>query len=611
MPIRHRGARLSSATADLMRTIVAAATLCAATSAALAGFWLDPKTDQWFWREKVWTDDYRSRIRDIPINSMSLFFGKPPPRIEAAPATEAAPAAIPADIRNAVYQIDNGSFTVESGEPLAFPAMKRTGWRLFVADRSGRVVVSTYGSTRFGKPLDTAIGVYRKTPAGGGKLIARNHDVPVAGGYGRASFAAFDAVEGTYYAIQFGDVGSNGGDMLLTTTTFGAGGGLVVQPVSPYDGYAYSCTRQSGQSGSCQSATYVVYNAAASALRVSIAASGLGAGAAPPPAFTLAPGAAAVKTIAFGATFGAAGKASSGGFAFTGSADGKVVARTVVPARVAVHDGGGPAAALRISAQAATVAAPQGAVVTQILKVENVDSAAATNCYVKPGLNETLIQAAWARYDEPKGIVSSAPYAPFDLAPGKTASIVVAMRSLRDRLADAAYERPYEIACASGPSFPSVGPDLSNVLDFTASVAPFADMALTGTIPKSGVLTVAPKGSVMTARFLNDGAAAVTLTAKVVERTIHEFGGPKRYKLSICPAAVTDAACLASTASSIDVTAPAGKPLTLKVGVKPPSQDPGFDPKLIGLALTLSQPYSATSPAPIPIAGVTKALERQ
>ena len=609
MLAHRRSSRRFHRLPSLSRAIVVVLCVIACPGAALAGAFHDPLTNSWFWVRKSWKT---GKLVYNSIGVLDLLVVAPPP----SPATvgpgpaAARPGLIPADIRNAVHQFDSSSFTVESGEPLAYPTTKRTGWRLFVADRTGRVVVSTYGSTRFGTPLDTTIGVYRKKPDGSGERIARNDNLAVAGGYGRASFVAFDAVKGASYAFQLGDVGSEGGDMLLTSFSFGgSAGGLVVQPTSPYDGYDFSCTRNIGQSGGCLPKDYVVYNATKGALHVTVSATGLDGPVIFPKTFTLKPGAAALKTIAFGDGFGADGEALSGGFAFTGKSGGEVVARTIVPARVAVHDVTAAAATLKIASRAQTVAVTQSAVVRQILEVSNVGAVAARSCYVRRGLNETLLQTAWAGYDAERDAVSSEPNTPFDIAPGKSASIVVAMRALRDRLADPGYERPLEIGCASGPSFPSLGPDLTNVLDFTATVTSFADVSLVATSPKSGVFQIARRGSVMTATFRNDGEASVKLTAKALERTIYEFGSPKRYKVSICPAKLSDAACLASDAATLDVTARPGKVFAVKVAVKPPAEDPGYSPNLIGVALSLNQPYSDTFPTPIPVSGVTKALK--
>ena len=515
----------------------------------------------------------------------------------------------PGQIFHGVYQTYNRDFTIEPGEPTLNGKMQRTVWRRYVAHRTGIVTFNTYGSAIFGEEPDSVLAVYRVEGAGKASKVVVNDNTGVAGGGKKTSFVQFAAVKGTEYAVQIGSKDTAGLDVLLTGFSLPREGGLTVQPVSPYGGYIYTCNANVGNQ--CQAASYVVYNATPQALDVK-ATSSLGTGVVLPAAFTLAPGAAAIKTFTFAAGFGgSAARVISGGFTFTGKAGSVLKARTTVAAIAALGAVGAPAATLKIKTTSKLLSGPTGSLFVYSLAVTNAGTADITGCYVAS--TDPVVERVWAEYDPVTREYTGEPYAPFDIKRAKTVHIAVGIRSMRDRFADQDESPLFGISCTSAAGFPVPGKlDLTNKVQFSALVKKLIPITYVGSSPSSGILVVPPSGKMMTASFVNKSAETETFTVKLKELSPYPIGDPKRYPMAVCLSDVSDAKCLASSAAELTIKVRAGKTFRVKVGVKSPSEAPGFSPDYIGLVLTVEQPYDKSDPFSflVPISGFTKALKR-
>ena len=515
------------------------------------------------------------------------------------------------------YQNDNSTYTTEPGEPL--PAgMNKTAWRLYKPTRDEHIVFNTFGSNRFGSELDTVLAVYsiEKSKRAKGfqllKAVADNDNLDVPGQYSSNSLVQFDAVKGKIYAIQVGSKGQ-GGDVLLTAFSFPPEGGLTIQPFSVYDGYSYDCNLVVNyEFYHCDNASYIVHNSTAKTLTVT-ASTSFGNGFDVPEPFTLAPGAAVVKTFTYNNAFDKSTvKTLSGGFTLTGTAEDIEVARISMPARISVHALLVEEPKLELKSQARVLSGATGAVFTFPVEIKNSGNVPASGCYVTNGLNESTLQAAWAAYDPATKQTSGEANAPFDIPLGETVHILVGMRSFTDRLADPAdYQSPVEIGCASASNYPNPGLfDLTNNVDFTTTVTQYPHLTLVKTMPETPVLNVSAPGKVFMATFKNNSKKTAKVTAVLEEQAYNEqTGEAEPFGVSVCTAKTKDAKCLASSNQKLALSIKKGKTVTIKVAVRYPQGRREFSAHQ-GVSLLLMHDYDNTGriPAYIPLTGTTKAL---
>lgn len=535
----------------------------------------------------------------------------------------------PNNTYHGAYQTDNSHYTTEPGEPLP-NGMAYTSWRLYTPTRNERAVFNTYGSTPFGAELDTVLAVYRldfSNGATGFKALKRvlvNDDKNIPGHFSGTSLVQFDAVKGERYVIQAGSK-KNGVDLLLTGFTFPLSGGLTIQPLSIYSdygsggGYGYACNlieKFDHDNYYCQDAGYIVHNSTAKTLTVT-ASTGFGNAFTVPKPFTLAPGAAVVKTFVYNRDFNNdTVRTLSGGFSFTGKTGSTLAAQISIPARITVHALLAVEPKLKLTAQPQALSGATGEVFTFPVAIKNTGTAPATGCYATSGYNENRLQTAWAAYDPATKKVTGEPYAPFDIAVGKTVNILVAMRSFTDRLADPFdYERPIEIGCASASNYPTPGQfDLTNNVDFTNTVTKYPRLTLVKTSPEYGTLGVSAPGRVFSASFRNDGSDTAEVTAVVDENSYNSSTGEDQpFGAAVCSAGTTAAACLASTAQELPLSIKPGKTAVVKVAVRYPAEAREFSPNQ-GVSLLLMHDYEVGGfvlPNYIPLAGTTKALLRK
>lgn len=530
------------------------------------------------------------------------------------------PTQTPNNTYHGAYQTDTSAYTTEPGEPLP-NGMAYTSWRLYQPTRNERAVFNTYGSTPFGAELDTVLAVYRLDFSNGAtgfkalKRVAVNDNKNIPGHFSGASLVQFDAVKGERYVIQAGSK-NNGVDLLLTGFTFPPSGGLTIQPLDAYGGYSYSCNLiVNYDAGACENVSYIVHNSTAKTLTVS-ASTDFGNAFTVPKPFTLAPGAAVVKTFAYNRAFNNdTVRTLSGGFSFIGKAGSTVAAQITMPGRITVH------ALLAVEPKLKLVAKPQvlsggtGEVFSFPVAIKNIGSVPATGCYATIGLNESTLQTAWAAYDPATQQVTGKAYAPFDIAVGKTANILVAMRSFTDRLADPAHQFPVEIGCASASDYPNPGQfDLTNNVDFTNTVTQYPKLTLVKTWPENSIFSVSAPGNVFSATFRNNSTGTAKVTAIVEEQSFNgQTGQDQPYGVSVCSAGETVAACLASTAHELPLSIKPGKTAVVKVAVRYPAEAREFSPDR-GVSLLLKHDYDAEGfvfPDYIPLTGTTKALVRK
>jgi hypothetical protein len=539
--------------------------------------------------------------------------------------TKAAAKSLSAQIPSAIYHgayikdTDNSAYATDLGESL-FVGMTHTMWRNYVPTRNERVVLNTYGSTTYVSPfgeLDTQLVVYRVDTSGGAsgykslQAVAASDNKRVIGGFGLGSLVQFDAQKGQTYAIQVGSR-PGGGFVVLTGFSFPVSGGLSVQPLN-IEGLpgGYDPTRLSGYG----SATYIIHNSTAKTLQVK-ASTTLGSGIDLPKPFTLAAGAATVKTVRLNTGFDKVTlRTDSGEVAFSGFVGNKLDARSVVPTLLPIATfNPSELGTLEVTSTAQVLAGGTGEAFYWPMKVKNTGKFTAIGCYVRA--NQTRSEVAWASYDPLTQKAIGEPNAPFDLPVGKTKDVLAAIRFFRDRLADPLYASPaVEIQCANARR-PNIGEiDLSSSVDFTNTVTKYPKLTLVKTVPESGIFNVSAPGKTFTATFRNNSAETANVMAVV--KVPFESETNKAYTASVCPATTSNAACLQATTTSLPISVAANKDITLKVAVRQPTGTPPFAPSY-GLSLLLMHDYNfsgtfgpGTLPAYIPVGGITKALRKK
>ncbi len=577
------------------------------------------------------SDAEEEDTEDFPLESTGLMLPRPVNPLRSPAVTQALPPQNPNNTYHGAYQTDTSDYTTEPGEPLP-TGMAYTSWRLYTPTRNERAVFNTYGSTPFGAELDTVLAVYRLDFSNGAtgfkalKRVAVNDNKNIPGHFSGASLVQFDAVKGERYLIQAGSK-NNGVDLLLTGFTFPLSGGLTIQPLSmdsgfgSAGGYSNACNLKQGfdydgYGGICQDAGYIVHNSTAKTLTVT-ASTGFGDAFIVPKPFTLAPGAAVVKTFVYNRAFNNdTVRTLSGGFSFTGKAGSTVAAQIMLPGRITVHAGlVAVEPKLKLAAKPQVLSGATGEVFTFPVAIKNTGTVPATGCYATIGYNENTLQTAWAAYDPVTQQVTGNANAPFDIAVGKTVNILVAMRSFTDRLADPDSQRPIEIGCANASDYPNPGQfDLTNTVDFTNTVTKYPKLTLVNIWPENSIFSVSAPGNVFSATFRNNSSDTAEVTAIVEEQSFNgQTGEDQPYGVSVCSAGATVAACLASTAHELPLAIKPGKTAVVKVAVRYPAEIREFSPDR-GVSLLLKHDYDAGGfvfPNYIPLTGTTKALVRK
>ncbi|SJM90743.1 hypothetical protein CRENPOLYSF2_1810003 [Crenothrix polyspora] len=513
---------------------------------------------------------------------------------------------IPKNICHDVYSQDTNSFRTDVGEPLP-KGMAHTLWRLYVPTRNERVVLNTYNFAGFGSELDTVLVVYRFDKSAGVtgfkrlKLIVSNDDKKIPGNSNVASQVQFDAVKGERYAIQVGYKKFTGFETSLTGFMFPPQGGLSMQPLRAFK---YNAIRKF-----FESETYIVHNSTSKTLRVK-ASTSLGTGITLPEDFTLAPGAAAVKTFTKNNSFDITTvRTVSGELSFSGYSGTTLLARTVTPMVLPVPANPGVAAKLTLTAKAQFLSNAPGQVIKIPVTVKNTSKFPALGCYVTHSVG--TLQTAWTGYNPVSQKVTDEVNVPFNLAAGQSKNILVAMRTFGDRFASGSgilllNASAIDVGCANSNVFPNAGQlDIANNVDFNSVVPKLPKVTLLSTLPSSGILDVPVAGKVFTATFHNDGTTTIQDSAKVSR------GG--NYNAAVCTVKTTDAACLASvlTHGGLSLNVPAGKNFAVKVAVKPKTSATKFDPEVDGVQLYLEKREIGFANLSFTFGGTTKALRKK
>ncbi|WP_087144237.1 hypothetical protein [Crenothrix polyspora] len=517
---------------------------------------------------------------------------------------------IPKNVCHDTYNHDGASsFTTDVGEPLP-KGMAHTLWRLYVPTRNERVVLNTYNFEGFGSELDTVLAVYRFDKSAGVtgfkrlKLIASNDDKKIPGNFNVASQVQFDALKGERYAIQVGSKKKSTEFVKsLTGFMFPPQGGLSMQPLRAF---RYDAVRKF-----FESETYIVHNSTSKTLRVK-ASTTLGTGITLPEDFTLAPGAATVKTFTKNNTFDSTTvRTVSGELSFSGYSGATLLARTVTPMVLPVKANPGVAAKLTLTAKAQFLNNAPGQVIKIPIIVKNTSKFPALGCYVTHSVG--TLQTAWTGYNPVSQKVTDEVNVPFNLAVGQSKNILVAMRTFADRFASSSQgyllnASAIDVGCANSNVFPNAGQlGIANNIDFNSVVPKLPKVTLLNTLPSSGILDVPAAGKVFTANFHNDGTTTIQVNAKV---TNHPSWN---YNAAVCTVKTTDAACLASalTHEGLSLDVPAGKNFAVKVAVKPKTNTTKFNPEVDGIQLFLQKRDIGFANLSFTFGGTTKALQKK
>jgi hypothetical protein len=480
----------------------------------------------------------------------------------------------------------NSEFDTEAGEPNPQGKMKRTFWRRLTVTTPSRIVLHTYGSE-----IDTALAVYSGKVFSSLKRIAFSDDTSIVGGDATSSLVTFDAVPGTLYNIQVGSKTGAVGDVRLDAFILPAAGGITAFlfdgiPAGTFPGADWVCGLGSGGLSSCPSPVFLLHNATDKTVTIR-ATSPLGTGSIPPPSFTLKSGETVLKSFTFSGSFDTATLRSlSGFFEFTAKSAGKIVGTARVPALLTVFGFDTSGVNLKLHTVPLIESSTIGGFGAFPVEIVNEGTSKAVGCQFSQ-LFDTSFNVTWYRYNPATQALLPQLNPIFDIKPGEPLYFVVGLVSDVARLGDD--NNTVRVQCTNAEKFAAQIPDaysfnMANLASFESRLMPLPDL-------KGDVLKVPGTGKVYNLEFTNDGAAVnLKLSANVVAPTGDTSNS--RFTAFVCQSDATDSQCLKSTASTVAVAAPAKKRFTVKVAVKRSSVDPGFDPELRRLVVTLKENLS-------------------
>lgn len=507
-------------------------------------------------------------------------------------------------IRAATFRTSNFGATLEKGEPTEGGKMKRTVWgRLSVPDKA-RIVVHTFGSS-----FDSVLAVYRGTTIKELDRVAGNDDTP-AGSFGHdQSLVQFDAVKGKDYSVQIGSKTGAEGDVLANVFIHPPEGGLsafLVEALGNSSWWNRDLVCGNGPSllpGCTGSATFLVHNSTDKTLSVE-ASHDLGAGIDAPPDFTLKPG--EIKEASFTFTGGfdsTKPRTTAGQFYFKGVQAGKVVGEFKTRVLIVIKPTGGLPDVLEALATPIVTGGHVNEVLTFDVELKNTGNKAALGCHARSQALSNN-QAAW----ESSGDL----FEPFDISAGKSRTMRIHVASQEARIADPTFPTAsrIEIDCYN-TALAFV--DLQNSFDFTARGAYRPNMLLARKLSPSGDTLKVPRSgeaSFEVEAENEDGEATIVARAQYA-KPFDENAPNEQFAVSVCRLEKPKGKCVGPTAESVEYLSKKGAKDALRVFVKGPKKDPGFDPGLRRVFLILSQKQPVGFVYSVPIAAASVAPQKQ
>lgn len=518
----------------------------------------------------------QAKVRKFGLGIWQAVLSPAPRQLDrATPALEAPP---DAPISLETY---NGGFGRDPGEPNPQGKMSRTFWRIFSVAEPSRVVLHTYGSE-----IDTALAVYTGNTYADFKKIAFNDNTAVPGGSAQSSLVAIDAVPGEIYNVQVGAATGAEGDARLDAFVLPEAGGITAllvdgNPAGTFPGADWVCRLGAGALSSCPSPVFLLHNATTSSVTVT-ASSTFGTGSVPPAPFVLAPGATVLKSFTFNSGFDTTALRSvSGIFQFKAKSGTKLVGVSRTAGLVTVFGFDTTGVSLKLRSVPLVQSEISGRMQAFPVEIANEGTATAVGCQFSQFLPDMNI--IWYRYNSVSKSLDPDLNPVFDIGAGKKLQFVLGMTSASARLADTS---GINAECTNAPRFVQQTPDaykfdMTVLQPLNTRLAPFPQL-------KGDVLKVPASGLVHTLEVYNEGDAG-PLT--VVPTLLAPGSDPQnqRYKAYACTSTQTNSECLNSNASSITFNAPARKKFTVKIAVIRPPSDPGFDPELRRLVVTLKE----------------------
>mgnify|MGYP003382428206 CR=1 FL=1 len=477
----------------------------------------------------------------------------------------------------------NSGFGTEAGESNPQGVMKRTVWRRFAVDEPSRVVIHTYGSE-----VDTALAVYTGSRLNALTRIAFNDDAPVTGGEATSSLVSFDAEAGRTYSVQLGSKSGAEGNVRMDVFALPRAGGITAFlvdgiPAGTFPGADWVCALGSGGLSSCPSPVFLLHNATDRTVTVK-ADTPLGQGSIPPADFTLKPGKSVLKSFTFDGSFDkTALRTISGVFKFTAMAGGNTVGNAKLPAVLTVFGSDTAGVDLKLRSVPLIESAAIGGPGAFPLEIANEGTVKAAGCQFSQ-LFDASFRVTWHRYSAAKQALLSQLNPVFDVEPGQRLPFVVGLTSDVARLSGG--NNTVRVQCTNADKFtPQIADayrfDLTTLQSFKSHLMPLPDL-------KGDVLNVPVAGRVYELAIANDGSAAkLKLSADVLAPTSDASNA--RFTAFVCPMNATTAQCLNSTATTQTIDAPKGKTFKVKVAVRRPASDPGFDPERRRLVVTLKE----------------------
>ncbi|MBI1339843.1 hypothetical protein GC169_06490 [bacterium] len=512
------------------------------------------------------------------------------------------------------FNLNNTSFTTETGEPTEGGLMTRTSWfRLELAGSGAstrRAMIHTFGSE-----IDTVIAVYSGPGGSFGGLtrIAGNNDFVAPGVSSQQSLVQVDLQPGMTYWLQVGSIGGAQGNIAITSSVLADQGGLSAflykyGANTSFNGREYFCT-----SGVCPTAGFILYNATAGAMTVTPSTT-LPTRFSAPAAFQLAAGAVATAEFTGLALTDSTTRTEIGSFVFEGRTAGALTGRATERAVTRVR-GAAPATTIAAAVLPSGRAGSPNEPLTGFMSIINSGAQPAIGCHLRTAqfsAYRMFFQATDPASNLPIGSID----APIDIPAGATRTFVFSVESFATELGDpTAAVNPFQIECANATSGAIGGLASAFALTSIFTFDP-ADMISIGVTPSGdGILNVPSAGQAFPVATVNIGASA-TIRARAIYARPFSDPSDQAFTATICKTNPSTGQCLAPPTAEVAFTAAPNVVHTFTAFVSRPASAPAYSPSERRMIVEFRQDspvgfISSSSATPVSVGSTSAAVRAQ
>lgn len=497
----------------------------------------------------------------------------------------------------ATYNLTNVGATREPGEPSFRDRMNNTIWARVRPAAQSRIVIHTFGSD-----FDTALAAYTGDAVDNLRAVKRNDNFRVPGFGNKSSLIQFDAKKRTNYYVQFGSKTGDVGTLIHSIYVFPKEGGLsaflATQEGSLHRNRQFVCAIKAG--ASCDDPTFVLHNSTDRRVQVK-SSTNLGPGVEAPANVALDPGEATLVTFKFRGGFdNTTTRTETGFFTFQVRKGQQPIGTTNVPGLITVQPNLDAPDVLTLSSRPAIQSNWLNVGNRFKVKLKNNGTNSAIGCHARPDILKELI-VNWQQINPKNGKPVKAPNTPMNIAPGRTKTFIVDVRSRQYRLGDPEF-RSVIIDCANANWAPH---HLKNGFDFSAAGNMRLARVNTRIFSPAGDKLNVPDGGETTfrAQIRSTGTSATVIVRPNFIYPFSEFDPNKEYPLTICLLTAKNGNCEAPAGFSVQYDTERGVTRYVKVFVEAPVTDPGFNAKTrrIFLKVMHKRPPDGDGASEVPI----------